>query len=163
VHLIRRDWLSVATLACASLLACVQCVAGQTAGTREGTKDSLPVSVAASGACDSRRGSSQPSTIPMPQAQTQETSDADVALVKRAIDSLPSSGAEEATRIEATISDPIARKLVEWIILRANNNGAQFARYAAFIVANPSWPSIALFRRRAEAIRTACRAPTPWA
>src|SRR5262249_52615801 len=142
---------SVATLACASLLACTQCVAGQTAGTREGSKDLLPVSAAASGACDSRGGSSQPSTIPLARAQTQESSDADVALVRRAIDSLRSSGAEEASRIEATISDPIARKLVEWIILRGDNNGANFARYAAFIAANPSWPSIALFRRRAEA------------
>jgi soluble lytic murein transglycosylase len=34
--------------------------------------------------------------------------------------------------------------------LRRDNNGAEFARYAAFIVANTSWPSIALFRRRAE-------------
>jgi soluble lytic murein transglycosylase len=88
----------------------------------------------------------------MPQAQAQEASDADVALVRRAIDSLRNSGAEEATRIETTISDPVARKLVEWIILRGDNNGANFARYAAFISPNPSWPSIALFRRRAEAV-----------
>jgi hypothetical protein len=47
----------------------------------------------------------------MAQAQTQETFDADVALVRRAIDSLRSSGAEEASRIEATISDTVARKL----------------------------------------------------
>ncbi|MBV8743914.1 MAG: lytic transglycosylase domain-containing protein [Xanthobacteraceae bacterium] len=87
----------------------------------------------------------------MPQTQTQDNFDADVALVKRAIESLRTSGAEEATRIEATISDPVARKLVEWIILRANNNGANFPRYAAFIAANPSWPGVALFRRRAEA------------
>jgi soluble lytic murein transglycosylase len=88
----------------------------------------------------------------MAEAQARETSDADVALVRRAIDSLRSSGAEEASRIEATVSDPVARKLVEWIILRGDNNGANFARYAAFIAANPSWPGIALFRRRAEAI-----------
>ena len=110
------------------------------------------VSAPASGACDARSGSSQPSANPMPQAQTQETSDADVALVRRAIDTLRSSGAEEASRIEATVSDPVARKLVEWIILRGDNNGANFARYAAFIAANPSWPSVALFRRRAEAM-----------
>jgi soluble lytic murein transglycosylase len=83
----------------------------------------------------------------MAQAQAQETSDADVALVRRAIDSLRSSGAEEATRIEATISDPVARKLVEWIILRGDKNGADFARYAAFIAANPSWPSVPVPKR----------------
>jgi soluble lytic murein transglycosylase len=151
VHLTRRDWLAVATLACAGLLACIQPVAAQSPATRDGTKDSLAVSAPASGACDARSGSSQPSTIPMGQAQTQ-TSDADVALVRRAIDSLRSSGAEEASRIEATVSDPVARKLVEWIILRGDNNGANFARYAAFIAADPSSPSVALFRRRAEAM-----------
>ena len=109
--MIRQNWLSVATLACVSLLACIQCVAGQAVGTRDGTKDLLPVPAPASNACDAREASSQPSTTPMAQAQTQETFDADVALVRRAIDSLRSSGAEEASRIEATISDTVARKL----------------------------------------------------
>jgi soluble lytic murein transglycosylase len=88
--------------------------------------------------------------VPLAQAPTPETSDADVALVRRAIDSLRSSGADNATRIEATISDPVARKLVEWIILRSDNSRAESTRYAAFIAANPSWPSLAFFRRRAE-------------
>jgi soluble lytic murein transglycosylase len=81
-----------------------------------------------------------------------ETSDADVALVRRAIDSLRCRGADEATQVEATISDPVARKLVEWIILRSDHNGAESTRYAAFIAANPSWPSLTMFRRRAEAM-----------
>ena len=46
--------------------------------------------------------------------------------------------------------DPVARKLAEWIILRSDNTDASFARYAAFVNANPSWPHAALFRRRAE-------------
>src|SRR5262249_5250829 len=54
--------------------------------------------------------------------------------------------------VERTIGDPIARKLVEWAILRSDNNGASFSRYAAFINANPSWPSISFLRRRAEAM-----------
>src|SRR5262249_263033 len=44
------------------------------------------------------------------------------------------------------------RKLVEWAILRSDSNGASFSRYAAFIIANPSWPSIGFLRRRAEAM-----------
>ena len=84
-----------------------------------------------------------PSKVPLAQAPTPETSDADIALVKRAIDAVRSTGASEATQIEAQISDPVARKLVEWIILRDGDNGAQFSRYAAFIAANPSWPSLA--------------------
>ncbi len=93
-----------------------------------------------------------PSKVPLAQAPTLETLDADIALVKRAIDALRSRGADEATRIESSISDPVARKLVEWSVLRDGDNGAEFSRYAAFIAANPTWPSVAMFRRRAEAM-----------
>jgi soluble lytic murein transglycosylase len=56
----------------------------------------------------------------------------------------------EATQAEAAISDPVARKLAEWIILRSNDNGADVERYRAFISANPTWPSQTFLRRRAE-------------
>jgi soluble lytic murein transglycosylase len=97
-------------------------------------------------------GLPKPPTISPAQSPTPQTSDPDVALVKSAIDSLRSGGADKATDVQATISDPVARKLVEWIILRSDRNGAGSARYAAFITANPSWPSLAMFRRRAEAL-----------
>ena len=58
---------------------------------------------------------------------------------------------DEATSVEGTISDPVARKLVEWAILRSDSADLDFPRYAAFIAANPSWPSISALRRRAEA------------
>ena len=45
----------------------------------------------------------------------------------------------------------MARKLVEWALLRHPDSEAGFERYAAFIGANPDWPSIPLLRRRAEA------------
>ncbi|HEY4775498.1 MAG TPA: transglycosylase SLT domain-containing protein [Xanthobacteraceae bacterium] len=79
-------------------------------------------------------------------------SDDDLSAVRRAIEVLRGGDPTEATRIEAAISDPAARKLVEWIILRNDNNGINFARYAAFIAANPSWPSVTMLRRRAEAM-----------
>ncbi len=50
------------------------------------------------------------------------------------------------------MSDPVAGKLTEWIVLRSDNNGASFARYNAFIAANPSWPSLGMLRRRAESM-----------
>jgi soluble lytic murein transglycosylase len=51
-----------------------------------------------------------------------------------------------------TISDPVARKLVEWTILRSDETQSiDLSRYMAFITENPSWPSTALLRRRAEA------------
>ncbi len=78
-----------------------------------------------------------------------EASEADVALVRKAIESVRKGGIESATQIEATISDPAARKLVEWVVLRSNS-GIGSRRYSAFIAANPSWPSATLFRRYAE-------------
>ena len=63
-----------------------------------------------------------------------------------------SGGASKATGLAANISDPAARKLVEWLILRGDHNGADSKRYLAFIAANPGWPSLAMFRRRAEAM-----------
>ena len=57
----------------------------------------------------------------------------------------------DATEVEAAISDPVARKLAEWIILRSDDNGASVERYRAFIAANPSWPSQTFLRRRLEA------------
>ena len=58
---------------------------------------------------------------------------------------------DDATQAEATISDPVARKLAEWLILRSDNNGATVERYRAFMSANPSWPSQTFLRRRLEA------------
>src|SRR5262249_40964514 len=57
-------------------------------------------------------GLAKPPAVPL----AAQTSDPDLALVKSAIDSARSGDADKATRIEATISDPVARKLVEWII-----------------------------------------------
>jgi soluble lytic murein transglycosylase len=90
--------------------------------------------------------------IPLAPGPEPQTSDAEIALVKSAIDELRKGGASKATGVQATISDPVARKLVEWIILRADHNGADSRRYLAFIAGNPSWPNLALFRRRAEAM-----------
>jgi soluble lytic murein transglycosylase len=56
----------------------------------------------------------------------------------------------EATEIKG-IADPAGQKLVEWFILRHGETSTSFSRYAAFISANPDWPSIALLRKRAEA------------
>ena len=74
----------------------------------------------------------------------------DVEAVRDAITRVHHSRTTEASEIEASLHDPVARKLLEWAILRNESNGADFDRYAAFIRNNPSWPSIPLFRRRAE-------------
>ena len=74
----------------------------------------------------------------------------DIAAVKRVIEASHKGRLTDADSIENGISDPVARKLAEWIILRSDNTNPSFARYAAFVSANPGWPHAALFRRRAE-------------
>jgi len=75
----------------------------------------------------------------------------DLALVKEAIGLARKAKTDEATATRNGIADPAARKLVEWFILRHPETTAHFSRYAAFLAANPEWPSAALLRRRAEA------------
>jgi soluble lytic murein transglycosylase len=75
----------------------------------------------------------------------------DLALVKDAIDLARKAKTDDATATRNKIADPAAQKLVEWFILRHSETTANFNRYAAFIAANPDWPSAAMLRRRAEA------------
>ena len=79
------------------------------------------------------------------------TSPLDLAAVKQAIELAQKGRPDEATNVEGTIYDPVARKLVEWVILRSDEADLDFPRYAAFIAANPGWPGILFLRRRAEA------------
>ena len=74
----------------------------------------------------------------------------DLAVVRQAIDLARKGKTGEATAIGKTIGDPAAQRLVEWFILRHPDGEANFNRFAAFIADNPHWPSMSLFRRRAE-------------
>ena len=75
---------------------------------------------------------------------------ADVPAVMQAIELVRKRKIKQATEIEKRIRDPMAQKLVEWVILRSEDSGADFDRYVAFIRDNPAWPTLALLRRRAE-------------
>ena len=44
----------------------------------------------------------------------------------------------------------MAKKLIEWALLRSSDSTAGFERYVVFLRANPDWPG-ALLRRSAEA------------
>lgn len=92
----------------------------------------------------------RPASGPFAIAPTAATSEADIAAVKRVIEATRKGKEAEANSAEASISDPVARKLAEWVILRSDNTNPTFQRYAAFIETNPSWPHAPLFRRRAE-------------
>jgi soluble lytic murein transglycosylase len=82
---------------------------------------------------------------------TTATSPLDLSAVKQALDLVRKNRQDEATTAANSITDPLARKLVEWVILRSEDGSSEFSCYSAFINANPSWPSIPLLRRRAEA------------
>ena len=88
---------------------------------------------------------------PAAVAATSSTSQADKDVLENVIELVRKQKASDATQAQAAITDPVARKLAEWLILRSDNNGASVERYRAFISANPSWPSQTFLRRRIEA------------
>ena len=92
----------------------------------------------------------RPVSGPFAVAPSATTSPDDIAAVKRVIEDARKGKDADANETEKSITDPVARKLAEWVILRSDNTNPPFARYAAFINANPSWPHAPLFRRRAE-------------
>ena len=84
-------------------------------------------------------------------AATSSTSQADKDALENVIELVRKQKPGDANQVQATISDPVARKLAEWLILRSDNNNASVERYRAFVTANPSWPSQTFLRRRIEA------------
>ena len=93
----------------------------------------------------------KPPPPPAAVAATSSTSQADTDALENVIDLVRKHKPADATQAEAVITDPVARKLAEWIILRSDDNGASVERYRAFIAGNPSWPSQTFLRRRLEA------------
>jgi soluble lytic murein transglycosylase len=94
---------------------------------------------------------SQKPGAPAAVAATSSTSREDMEALDNAIELIRKHRPDDATQLEATISDPVAKKLAEWIILRSDNNNASVERYRSFIAANPSWPSQTFLRKRLEA------------
>ena len=97
-----------------------------------------------------RRKAERAAEAASPKAETPPLS-GELAAVKQAFDLARKAKTGEATNIQNSLSDPAARKLVEWFILRHPEADARFSRYAAFIADNPNWPGIGMMRRRAEA------------
>jgi len=91
------------------------------------------------------------SSSPLSYAPAAPPSATDIDTVKEAINLARRGRTEAATERRNDIRDSAGQKLVEWAILRSNDSTATFARYAAFLQANPSWPSAGMLRRRAEA------------
>ncbi|MEP7030631.1 MAG: lytic transglycosylase domain-containing protein, partial [Pseudolabrys sp.] len=92
----------------------------------------------------------RPASGPFAIAPTPSTTASDISLVKQVIEATRKSNEAIADVAEKSISDPVARELAEWIILRSDNTNPTFGRYANFVKENPSWPHSPLFGRRAE-------------
>jgi soluble lytic murein transglycosylase len=90
-------------------------------------------------------------SAPLVMSTTSSTSKADADTLEQVIELVRNKKPADATQLQASIGDPVARKLAEWIILRSDDNGASSDRYKAFITENPSWPSQTFLRRRGEA------------
>lgn len=126
-----------------------------TAAARELASPSLPSPVA-SPAPPARQRVTAPTparkpVLPAAVAATSSTPREDLDTLENVIELVRKHRPDDATQAEATISDPVARKLAEWLILRSDNNNATVERYRAFLSANPSWPSQTFLRRRLEA------------
>jgi soluble lytic murein transglycosylase len=74
---------------------------------------------------------------------------ATLATIKTAVALARKGELTQANDEKESLSDPIARNVVEWAILRSKE--VEFQRYVAFMSDNPGWPNIGLLRRRAEA------------
>jgi soluble lytic murein transglycosylase len=72
-----------------------------------------------------------------------------LATIKAAIALARKGELTQASDVIESMSDRIARNVVEWAILRSKE--VEFQRYVDFISDNPGWPDIGLLRRRAEA------------
>lgn len=77
---------------------------------------------------------------------------ADLERLKVAVDAARRSRASEALSVAAQIQDPVARKLVYWMVIRQSPNDFGFDNIAAFIQENPGWPTQSTLRRRAERV-----------
>jgi soluble lytic murein transglycosylase len=116
---------------------------------------------------DDQKQSQAPATkhsevaVPLPIARPELANlPADLSTVRQALDLIGQDKFVEATALEKSTSDPVAKKLIEWALLRRADNGISFQRYSTFITASPSWPSLKLLRKRAEAILWKERADT---
>ena len=57
-------------------------------------------------------------------ATSAATSPLDLNALKQAVDLVGKSRSDEAANLESTISDPLARKLIEWLVLRSDDTTA---------------------------------------
>jgi soluble lytic murein transglycosylase len=68
--------------------------------------------------------------------------------IKTALRLITNRKLDEARALQAEITDPVARKLIDWAALRVGFGAP--SDYARFLTENPNWPDADLLRRRME-------------
>ena len=76
----------------------------------------------------------------------------DLSVLKTAVTAARSSRARDAMAAAAQLNDPVAQKLVTWLVVRQSPNDLGFNAVAEFIRENPGWPTQSTLRRRAERV-----------
>lgn len=72
----------------------------------------------------------------------------DIAKVAAAFKAISGTDTAKVADLKAGISDPLAKRLIDWERLRRGNGGA--AEYLTFLNENPDWPSRGLLERKME-------------
>lgn len=78
-------------------------------------------------------------------------SSAEAPLLREAITRAEAGDASSASERAARLSDPAARTLIEWFVLRSSADGVTADRITRFLTQNPGWPGEKGLRARAEA------------
>ncbi len=100
--------------------------------------------------------SAEPTATPAPPPQAQGPSLTELPplnelnAVRQAVELIRKGKQRDASDIGRSLRDQAASKVVEWFLLRSDDNTSNSDRYASFVSSNPNWPSVWLFRRRAE-------------
>jgi len=84
-------------------------------------------------------------------APAQAVGQADIDAAADALAAADARDYADARRIMSRVSDPLARKIVDWRLLTKNDSGASFDEIAEFIRDNPDWPWTFILLERAEA------------
>ncbi|MEE9360239.1 MAG: lytic transglycosylase domain-containing protein [Hyphomicrobium sp.] len=74
--------------------------------------------------------------------------DANAKYIREAILAIAAKNHSKAAALEAKVTDPIGRKLINWYRLRRGHGDA--AEYSAFLDSNPTWPSRDVLWQRLE-------------
>jgi len=119
---------------------------------RHGTSEAKRTKNTKTAKKEKKTGKAEADAIPLPSERPPAADlPPNLAALRDALDLIGHDKLADATALAKSIPDPVAQKLVEWTLLRHADTEVGFQRYANFIAANPDWPSLPLFRHRAEA------------